>query len=659
VDPGADGLAELPFRQIVENLHEVVWLSDAATGQILYITPNFEPLWGLTRAALYADRNSALSTIHPEDRARITRTIYAGGRAGGYDTEFRFIRPDGAVRWVHSRAVPLDDGLGSVTRIVGITEDITERKRAELELTTSREHLDVFVEHAPASLAMFDRDLRYLFVSERWARTNGLHSKDLVGRVHYEVFPGTPEHVRDVHLRALAGEPYRCDEERFVRRDGSEYWLHWEVHPWRHEEGGEVAGIIVFTENITERKRSQALMLEIAHGVAAKTGADFFHALADNLSRHTKADWVTVGELVQGGRYLRDVAQRTRGLPISRLEFEITGRPCEAVLQRRHVCVCADDVAEAFPGDQELARYGMRAFAGVPLFGEQGEPIGVVSIYSKRPFDDAAEVEAVLQIFASRAQAELLRLKHEREILELNATLEQRILQRTALLEAANRDLEAFSYSVSHDLRAPLRAIDGYLSMAAEDGPLNELQQQAFDKVMRNVKRMNELINELIGLAQVDRHAMNRMPIDLGEIAKDVVATLRERDASRIVVVDVHPAPCHADPKLMRIVLENLLGNAWKFTSKREDACIRFATEIGEDGRPFHVVQDNGAGFDSSRASRLFQPFQRLHSASEFEGTGIGLATVERIIRRHGGRIWADAKPGEGAIFRFTLGEEV
>jgi PAS domain S-box-containing protein len=656
-DLGNEHLPDLPFRQLLENLQEVVWLSDADSGRLLYATPNFEALWGIPREAAYRDRGVVIATLHPEDRPRIERAIAVEQPAGTYDTEFRFIRPDGQLRWLHSRAVPIRDDSGRVLRIVGITEDITARKRAEADLFESRERLALFGTHAPASLAMFDRDLRYLVVSERWAQSNGVSAKDLVGRLHYELFPGTPEHVREIHARALAGEPYRCDEERFVRKDGTEYWLHWEVHPWRHDPSGPVAGIIVFTEDISERKRSLALMLEIAHGVAAKTGAAFFNALADNLIRHTKAEWVTVGELVAGGRNLRDVAQRTRGLPITRLEFEIVGRPCEAVLQRRRICVCADGVAEAFPADRELAQQGMRAFAGVPLFDEDGEPIGVVSIYSRRPFSNPSEVEAVLQIFAARAQAELVRLKHEREILELNATLEQRILQRTALLEAANRDLEAFSYSVSHDLRAPLRAIDGYLSMAAEDGPLNEQQRGSLGKVLGNVKRMNELINELMGLAQVDRHEMNRSGFDLAEIARSVVATLREREPNRRVTVEFVSAPCDADPRLMRIVLENLLGNAWKFTGKRQDACILFGTEIGEDGRRIYVVHDNGAGFDPARASRLFQPFQRLHSTKEFEGTGIGLATVERIVRRHGGRIWADATPGQGATFRFTLGD--
>lgn len=657
VDLGADGLQDLPFKQIVESLHEVVWLSDAASGRILYVTPNVEAVWGVSREALYRDRELALAKIHPADGERIRRSITTEQPHGSCDTEFRVHRPDGSVGWVHSRAVPIRGADGSVQQIVGIIEDITERKRVEGRLTENREQLAAFVQHAPASLAMFDRDLRYLAVSERWAAANGLSARDLLGRRHYELFPQTADHVRAVHARALAGEAYSCDEECFVRRDGSEYWLHWEVHPWRHEGDEDVAGIIVFTEDISERKRSQSLMLEIAHGVAAKTGTDFFQALAENLSLHTQADWVTIGELVDGDRSLRDVAQRTKGLPVSRLAFEIANRPCEAVLQRRQICVCADHVCDAFPLDEELAVHGMRAFAGAPLFGEQGQPIGVVSLYSRQAFTNPSQVEAVLQIFAARAQAEMLRLRREREILELNATLEQRIRERTALLEAANRDLEAFSYSVSHDLRAPLRAIDGYLSMLAEDGPLTEPQRESFEKAMRSVKRMNDLIGELMGLAQIDRQAIVPEDIDLAEVARAVVATLRERDPLRSVDVRIDPAPAKADARALRIVLENLIGNAWKFTSKKADARILFRTEAAADGRLIYVLQDNGAGFDPELSERLFQPFQRLHSSRDFEGTGVGLATVDRVIRRHGGRIWADARPGEGATFRFTLGD--
>ncbi|MEY4760214.1 MAG: hypothetical protein RLZZ200_70 [Pseudomonadota bacterium] len=582
------GLVDLPFQQIVESLDEVVWLSDTTTGRILYITPHFERIWGLSRESLYQDRDAALAMVHPDDRDRLRRLIADQQANGGYDTEYRFIRGDSALRWAHSRLVPRYDDTGLHHRVVGITRDITNRRQAEDDLEVSRERMGLFVRHVPASLAMFDREMHYLVVTERWAAANGLASKDLVVRRHYEAFPQTSEAVREAHRRALAGASHRCEEQRFVRQDGSEYWLHWEVHPWRHEGSQEVAGVIVFTEDIGERKRSQSLMLEIAHGVSTETGEGFFQSLLESLARHTQAARVTVAELVGSGRQLRQIAQRNAD-PASLPDLsEVAGRPSEAVLGQRQVFICGDHVAEAFPLDVDLARHGIRAFAGVPLFGKLGEPIGVLSVCAKQPFARVSEVEATLRIFAARAQSELIRMSHEREILELNASLEAHVRERTALLEMANRDLEAFSYSVSHDLRAPL-------------------QRQSFDKARRTVKRMGELFTELMSLGQVDRQALVAEQIDLADIARSVLSSLQEREPERRVELLLASAPALADPQAFLCACRQRRG----FRSGRSDPPVpafpasafpgrvrRYRHRTGDRGthRPAAWRQDLGRG---------------------------------------------------------------
>jgi light-regulated signal transduction histidine kinase (bacteriophytochrome) len=248
-----------------------------------------------------------------------------------------------------------------------------------------------------------------------------------------------------------------------------------------------------------------------------------------------------------------------------------------------------------------------------------------------------------------------------REVEAANAALKEAAAAKAQLmseLELKNQELEAFSYSVSHDLRAPLRTVDGFSHMLAEalgDG-LDGEAAEYLARIRRASKRMGQLIEDLLDLAKVGRHEMTRESVDFSALAATVIESLRVSAPGRSVDAVIHAGVrCEADRRLLRIVLENLCGNAWKFTSKVAKARIEIGCAPVEQGAATYFVRDNGAGFDASYAERLFAPFQRLHKETEFPGTGIGLATVQRIIRRHGGRIWAEARVDGGATFYFTL----
>jgi light-regulated signal transduction histidine kinase (bacteriophytochrome) len=243
------------------------------------------------------------------------------------------------------------------------------------------------------------------------------------------------------------------------------------------------------------------------------------------------------------------------------------------------------------------------------------------------------------------------------EVRSLNSELEGRVAQRTAELEAANRELEAFSYSVSHDLRAPLRSIDGFCQVLLEDyeESLDDLGRQYLRRVRAASQRMAQLIDDLLGLSRLTRTSMQRQPVNLSDVAKFTAAELARNAPDRHVTFQIEEGlVVHGDPQLLRIVLENLLNNAWKFTSKHEEARIAFgASQV--DGKTAFCVSDDGAGFDMAYVAKLFGPFQRLHGMTEFDGNGIGLATVQRIINRHGGTVWAEGEPEHGARFYFSL----
>jgi signal transduction histidine kinase len=256
-----------------------------------------------------------------------------------------------------------------------------------------------------------------------------------------------------------------------------------------------------------------------------------------------------------------------------------------------------------------------------------------------------------------RDGAEALKASQE-QVLQLNAELEQRVTQRTMELRAANSELEAFCYSVSHDLRAPLRAIDGFVLSVLEsaNGAIQEPARSYLERARKAVLRMQDLINDLLGLSRLSRAEMKFEHVDLSAMASSIARELQHSEPERTgVQFKIEPQLCvQGDAALLRIALENLLGNAWKFTSKKPEALIEFG-EKTDDGASLFFVRDNGAGFDMAYAGKLFAPFQRLHANHEFPGSGIGLATVQRIVRRHEGEVWAEGKRGEGACISFRL----
>jgi signal transduction histidine kinase len=249
------------------------------------------------------------------------------------------------------------------------------------------------------------------------------------------------------------------------------------------------------------------------------------------------------------------------------------------------------------------------------------------------------------------------RMRAREEVLKLNDELEHKVMERTQQLQLTNQELETFCYSVSHDLRGPLRSISGFSQALLEELPA-ELPGDArryFDKITAATQRMGQLIEDLLNLSRVSRGELIRQEVNCSELATEILNDLKQQNPTHKVHTEVWTdIVVNADQKLLRIVFENLLGNAWKFSSKQANPRIEVGT-MRDGKRETYFVRDNGAGFDMKYADKLFGPFQRLHAMNEYPGTGIGLATVQRIIHRHGGRIWFDSKSGQGAVFYFTL----
>ncbi|MBN1666232.1 MAG: PAS domain S-box protein [Anaerolineales bacterium] len=295
----------------------------------------------------------------------------------------------------------------------------------------------------------------------------------------------------------------------------------------------------------------------------------------------------------------------------------------------------------------------------VPLERE-GNVVGdftMVMNTSRRTWSE--ETIALMRIVGDIILNALERKRSVENIRKLNEQLEQRVIERTRQLEATNKELEAFAYSVSHDLRAPLRSIDGFSAALLEDyGDQFDAEGQDYlQRVRAASQRMSQLIDDLLQLSRLTRIQMDKMPFDISQLVLTISQELRESDPQRQVEFVIQPGlEAYGDVRLLRIMLFNLLANAWKFTGKQPEAVIQFGKT--EDQPACFYVRDNGAGFDMAYADKLFATFQRLHTADEFEGTGIGLATVQRIVHRHGGRVWAEGQVGQGAVFYFTLDED-
>lgn len=532
-----------------------------------------------------------------------------------------------------------------------------------------------------------------------------------------------------------------------------------------------------------ERRRIEETVLKVAAGVSASVGTKFFEQLVLNTTEALGADAGFVVRLLPGEPLMaRTIAGVMDGQPVSNFDYLLEDTLCLSLMQSGSFVV-SSNLRARFPGSMPalFVDADADAYAGRRLEDAAGQPIGMLFVLFRDPLKQTELIQSTLQIFASRAAAELERLQADakvreqasildkaqnaivirdlqhkilywnqgaerlyrwtaaealgqtvlglmchpanfssamdqllatgewvgdqlqvdkdglqlvveshwtlvrddqgsptsvlaihtdirerkqaqEEIFRLNAELEERVRQRTEQLLAVNQELEAFSYSVSHDLRSPLNTIAGFSQLLTKvDGKsISEKGKHYLNRIAAGVKQMGDLIDGLLTLAQLSRQELKSETVDLSAIARLIEQDCREREPERHTQVHIQDGlSAHGDPRLLSVVFQNLLANAWKFTSRQLRAQIDVGSELGADGEPLFFVRDNGAGFDMAFAHKLFGTFERLHSTDDFAGTGIGLATVKRVVERHAGRVWAESKVNEGATFYFTLGRRI
>ncbi len=544
--------------------------------------------------------------------------------------EFEWLaqRSNGEEFPVEVRLLRLRSDLEDEVTMVAIVRDLSARKAAEAEALATQERMRLHLENTPLGIIEWDREQRVVAWNPAAERIFGYRHDEALGRTATELI--IPEDLGGkIHglwkdlLESRGG--YRSTNHNRTR-DGRRILCDWYNTCLRNEHG-EAFAVATVVDDITERTRLHEELTqsrtEWAYAMDFFEDAIYLVDLDDRVVRANRAfcelTGLTPEQLV--GRDIMDIMHP---------HGERTPCPvCAARKARRdtRITMEADDPANpvSFPVDIMLR----------VTRNEQGEPIGI--LMGIRNLSEQRRIEA--------------------ELRQHRDHLEELVQERTQQLEASNQELESFSYSVSHDLRAPLRSIAGFSQLVQEEygERLDDTARNYLTRVCTNAQRMGLLIDDMLRLSRMTRHAMRYEAVDLSSIATQVIGELRETEPQRNVEFQCTPdLRVQGDAKLLQTVLVNLLGNAWKYTQFRPRAVIHFGSTQRE-GASCYFVRDNGAGFDMQYSHKLFEAFQRLHRMEEFPGNGIGLATVQRIILRHGGETWAEGQPDQGATFYFSL----
>ena len=551
--------------------------------------------------------------------------------------------------------------FGILAMIVAMSLALSRELRQSLHHSEYR--FRSLVEQSPFSMQIFSRSGRPLQVNAAWEKLWGVSLEHIV---NYNLLQD--QQLRDKGVmqyieQGFAGQPtevpainYNPEENIEHKGPHNDRWVRAYIYPIK-DENDKVQEVVLLHEDVTQRKRFDDALRLIAAGVSSETGESFFQELVKSLSEIFGTRYAFIGVLDHEDREkINTLAVYEAGKPVANLSYELADTPCAEVIGQQ-TRVYPENVQSLFPDDPLLVSMNGEAYLGTPLFDSKGNPLGIIVLLHDKPMPEADQLRAIMEIFAVRAATEIERIQADELLRQHHALLQEMVEQRTAELTTVIDELEAFSYSVSHDLRAPLRSIDGFSLVLMEDynKVLDAEGKDYLSRIRVNAQRMAQLIDDLLQLSRVTRKDINRQTVNVTDLVRESLNKYHEQNPARNVEMRVaENVIANGDPDLLAVAIDNLISNAWKYTSKKEHACIEFGTNE-QDGKLSCFIRDNGAGFDMKYADKIFAPFQRLHKADEFEGTGIGLATVARIIHRHGGKVWTHAQRGQGTVMYFTL----
>jgi len=554
-----------------------------------------------------------------------------------FGREYHALKKDGTV-------FPIMVNTTLVTRqnvpvgVRGVVMDITERMKAEEAIRESEQRFRSFIQESSESIILVDERGHLIEWNTATEELTQTLREDVLGKYLWDVqYSLLPEETRTPQMY----EKIKKDRKKMIKTGIIPQRQPIESVVIRPDGKPAIFAQTIFSIKTESGYRIGTIIRDVTE---ARCIENVLHNTNETLHATLEAAPVAIMELDHQGR-VKDIWNPAAERILGWTREEVIGKSPPVF----------DDLnaSELQKALHIIDSDGMPK--GLDLSGRSKDGTALdYTLYTAPLFDDGGDIRGYIATCVDISE----RKRAEKEIRDLNASLEQHVAERTVQLEAALKDLESFSYSVSHDLRQPLRAIDGFSQILEEEfAPLlDERGERMIKRIRSGVQRMGNLIEDLLNLSRVSRSEIRKKKVNLSALVNTISNEFRQEYLNRNVDTSIQEGvEAYGDERLLRIVMENLLGNAWKFTSKLAQTKVEFGASRQGDGALVYYVRDNGVGFDMAYADKLFGAFQRLHGINEFPGTGIGLTTVQRIIHRHGGRIWAESQIGKGATFFFTL----
>jgi PAS domain S-box-containing protein len=635
------------FRLIVESVKDYAIFMIDASGYIVSWNDGAEKIKGYKAEEIIGKHISIFYTKEELQRNEPEQNLKIAKEKGHFESDSLRVRKGGSLFWANVVFTAIYDDKKQLRGFAKVTRDITERRNNELQIQKQKQEIQDFIDSMSTLCTKLSTDGKILMVNKTALQATGLSMEELLRTNFTEgqwwaFNPEVHSRVRDAFKKACSGIAINYDENIFVF--GQVLTINFSLIPILKPDGS-VDYIVGEGRDITAQKKAEEEIRKLNTGLEKRVEEKTHEVITKEKRFRTmiekNSDMMTLA--TPDGKLLYSSPSLTNVLGYS--EEELTTIPAFELIH-------PDDVPGLIERMQQIIDTpGKSFYRQQRLLNKDGRWIWCEGTVTNLLHDP--NIRALVSNFRNITE----RKKAEEEIKILNESLEKKVTDRTAQLEAVNKELEAFTYSVSHDLRAPLRIIDGYTEMLVSDyqNKLDEEAKRMFGIITGNVRKMGQLIDDLLNLSQTGRKELLLYPADMNKLVKSVIdeqLSLNGEKPPDIKIENLLPAKC--DSGLLQQVWSNLISNAIKYSGKQEKPVIRI-NSFRQNGEIVYQIKDNGVGFDMKYAGQLFGVFQRLHKATEFEGTGVGLALVKRIVAKHNGRVWAESEPGKGAIFFFSL----
>jgi len=635
-----------------------LWIWELRENRVLW-SEECESIFGLSKGQFGGTYEHFFKLAHPDDIEYLRDSIQLSLKnRTSFNLEYRILPREDSTRWVSSYGKIEYDDNNVPLRMKGTIQDITEYMQAKEELRASELNYKHLFDSAADGFLIISKTGEIVNANPVAFDMYGYSKEEFLNLTVNRLIHNDTRYIEsELQQLLLKGNTRITDEALCIRKDGTQFSARIRANIMSHQNKPH---IFIAVSDISKQKRLQDAMAFLATGIADKSNVVFFQQLVLYLARLYHAKYIYVGiyntDQSNGLECLRGLAFCKDGKIEDDMDFVLAGSVCDSASDSNTI-VKTSNVKINFPHDDILRKLSIESLICENLVSSSGSRLGVIMILDVNVREDFYENSELLKLFNTRCSAEIERMLAEDILKQLNTKLETIIAERTTDLTHLNQELESFSYSVSHDLRAPLRSINGFSQLLLEDFGeiLNSEGQNYLNRIASSTKKMATLIDDLLALSRVTRRELDVKEFNISKIVSDSIVKCQELEPRSQVNISVEPnLIAQGDPNLISVAIENLVSNAWKYTRNSDTTTIRFGS-TQNDTSTVYFLEDNGTGFEMQFIDKIFKPFHRLHKPDDFEGTGIGLATVQRIIKRHNGSIWATSIVGKGTTFYFFL----